>query len=48
VISCEFDQKECGREDFVSFQHEQYGSCHTFNAHQMKRRITSNIGKNLA
>ncbi|CBY11541.1 unnamed protein product [Oikopleura dioica] len=44
VISCEFDQKACGREDFVSFQHEQYGSCHTFNAHQMKRRITSNIG----
>ncbi|CBY37285.1 unnamed protein product [Oikopleura dioica] len=44
VISCEFDQKACGREDFASFQHEQYGSCHTFNAHQMKRRITSNIG----
>ena len=44
VVSCEFDQRECGREDFASFQHEQYGSCHTFNAHQMKRRITSNIG----
>lgn len=44
VVSCEFDQRKCGRQDFVSFQHEQYGSCHTFNAHKMKRRITSNIG----
>ncbi|CAG5082054.1 Oidioi.mRNA.OKI2018_I69.PAR.g10024.t1.cds [Oikopleura dioica] len=44
VISCEFDQAPCGRDDFLTFQHEQYGTCHTFNGHSMKRRSTSNIG----